>query len=187
MTTQNLPHEFSDESEKTGASGVASTEKIVDELKASICALSQRVDQLEQGRHAQFTLETQQKALLAVLTKIRESLDINIIFSAAVEELRHLLRADRVAIYRFDPDSNYSIGEFVAEDFLPGYDSVLAARIQDHCFGAKLTKHYGYRQVWVCNDIYQRGCWIAIPPFWNAFRCARTWWCRCSREALFGD
>ncbi|NET35138.1 MAG: GAF domain-containing protein [Cyanothece sp. SIO1E1] len=157
--------DFSDRNPEPVVSDALTTNLTIQELRANLATLSQRVAQLEAGQQAQLTLETQQKALLAVLTKIRESLDINIIFRSTAQELRHLLRADRVAIYRFEPDSNYSIGEFVAEDFLPGYESVLAARVQDGCFGNKLSKHYTYRQAWVCNDIYDRDlldCHITI-------------------------
>ncbi|MBP0006775.1 MAG: GAF domain-containing protein [Cyanobacteria bacterium SBC] len=53
-----------------------------------------------------------QTALASVIARIRESLDLNDIFNTTTHELRQLLQADRIAIYRFYSDFS---GEFVAE------------------------------------------------------------------------
>lgn len=133
--------------------GPSAIEITVQDLTTRLADLHDRVACLESTQPAQLTLATQQKALLAVLTKIRESLDINIIFRLTAQELRHLLQADRVAIYRFEPDSNYGVGQVIEEDLVLGYTSALAVPIQDDCFGEKLSKNYSYRQAWVCNNV----------------------------------
>lgn len=127
-------------------------------ISDSIAALQQQVSALEQRSGP--TIATQQTALLAVLSKIRESLDLAVIFRLTAQELRPVLQVDRVAIYQFEADSGYSIGKFVAEDSLPGFDSVLAAQVEDHCFGEKLQRNYNYRQAWACADVHQAG----LPP-----------------------
>ena len=69
----------------------------------------------------------QQKVLARVIEKIQRSPDISTIFRTATQELRSLLKADRVAIYRFNPDWS---GEFVAESVAAGWVSVIEA--QEH-------------------------------------------------------
>jgi two-component system sensor histidine kinase/response regulator len=54
----------------------------------------------------------QQRAILRVVERMRQTLDIEQIFRSTTDELRQLLKCDRVVIYRFHPDWN---GEFVAE------------------------------------------------------------------------
>ena len=67
----------------------------------------------------------QQKVLARVIEKIQRSPDISTIFRTATQELRSLLKADRVAIYRFNPDWS---GEFVAESVAAGWVSVIEAQ-----------------------------------------------------------
>jgi two-component system, sensor histidine kinase and response regulator len=76
-----------------------------------------------------------QKTLVNVVAKIRESLDLSIIFQSTATEVRQLLNADRVVVYRFLPDTNCCMGEIVSEDVLPQFSSALAARVEDPCFG----------------------------------------------------
>jgi PAS domain S-box-containing protein len=57
-----------------------------------------------------------------VLQRMRQSLDINTIFSATTEELRGVIKCDRVAIYEFNPDWS---GKFVAESVANGWRNLL--------------------------------------------------------------
>ncbi len=98
-----------------------------------------------------------QKALLAVVTKIRESLDLESIFKSTATEVRQLLDADRVGMYRFDPDSGYERGEFVSEDVVSPYQSALSAQIQDRCFGQNHATRYQQGHIWACPDVYTQG------------------------------
>jgi GAF domain-containing protein len=84
----------------------------------------------------------QQQALFGVVTKIRESLDVNAIFKATTTEVRRLLGADRVAVFRFAPECGYDCGAFVSEDVRGGFPEA-SCEIQDYCFGEK------YRPGWV--------------------------------------
>ncbi|MGD1874636.1 MAG: GAF domain-containing protein [Mastigocoleus sp.] len=111
----------------------------------------------------------QQKLLFDLVTKIRESLDINTIFQTVIRELRHILNTDRVGIYRFDPNSEYNEGEFISEDINDGIPSAIAAKIKDHCFGDTYASKYAQGRVHYVNDIYNAGlseCHINIlAPF----------------------
>lgn len=107
----------------------------------------------------------QQKALFGVIAKIRESLDLESIFKSTAIEVRQLLDADRVGMYRFNENTEFSCGEFVSESVLPQFDSALAAKISDHCFGENHAKYYQQGKIWACADIYQQGlpsCHIQI-------------------------
>ncbi|MBF2063704.1 MAG: GAF domain-containing protein [Calothrix sp. C42_A2020_038] len=98
-----------------------------------------------------------QKALASVIARIRESLDLQTIFKNTATEVRHLLQADRVGVFRFDPDLNWE-GEFVSEDVAPEWDSVMAARVYDHCFSEQFAPQYQLGKMNVIPDIYQAGC-----------------------------
>jgi light-regulated signal transduction histidine kinase (bacteriophytochrome)/CheY-like chemotaxis protein len=76
----------------------------------------------------------QQQTLMGVITKIRESLDLGKIFKATTQEVRQLLNADRVGVFRFEPDSDFTIGEIISEDVRPGYASGIGIPIRDDCF-----------------------------------------------------
>lgn len=106
-----------------------------------------------------------QRALLAVVSKIRESLDLESIFKSTATEVQQLLNADRVGMYRFDPDSHYEYGEFVSEAVRSPFPSALTARIRDRCFGSKRARDYHNGRIWACSDIYEqnlRPCHIEI-------------------------
>ncbi|MDY7013939.1 MAG: GAF domain-containing protein [Cyanobacteriota bacterium] len=72
-----------------------------------------------------------QRTLFRVISKIRESLNLETIFQATTTEVRRLLNADRATIFRFTPDSGYSEGQFVAEHVKRGFPSALSVKIQD--------------------------------------------------------
>lgn len=95
------------------------------------------------------------QALIGVINKIRESLDLETIFKTTSTEVRQLLNADRVAIYRFIPDSEWNDGEIVSEDVLPQYSPSLGAQVHDRCFGEQFAANYEKGYVQAVSDIYQ--------------------------------
>ncbi|MBD2092893.1 GAF domain-containing protein [Microcoleus sp. FACHB-1515] len=95
-----------------------------------------------------------ERAIAKVIDKIRRTLDIQTIFETTTTEVRQLLEADRVAVFRFDPDSDWKDGEFVSEAVLDGYDSAIATRIHDYCFGDQFAELYQKGRVQVVEDIY---------------------------------
>lgn len=129
---------------------------LYESLKKEMGLLQQRVIRLEQAG-SESAQVARQKTLFSVVTKIRESLDIDTIFRATATEVRQLLNADRVAIFRFNSASGYNEGEFVAEDVLPSYGSTFAAKVIDHCFGENYAIYYQRGRVWATRDIYEAG------------------------------
>ena len=106
----------------------------------------------------------QQKALTGVITRIRESLKLDTIFQTTVVEVRQLLKADRVGIFRFDPENDWE-GEFIYEDVALGFSSAIADRVYDHCFSENFAPLYSQGRVNAIADIYQhefKDCYIKI-------------------------
>jgi len=134
----------------------SSLTELYESLRQELVLLQQRVIRLEQAGSESVQV-ARQKTLFSVVTKIRESLDIDTIFRATATEVRQLLNADRVAIFRFDPASGYDEGEMVAEDVLPSYGSTLSAKVRDHCFGQNYAVYYQRGRVWATHDIYEAG------------------------------
>jgi PAS domain S-box-containing protein len=69
-----------------------------------------------------------ERVIATVLQRMRQTLDINSIFSATTCELQQVLNCDRVAIYRFNSDWS---GEFVAESVANGWVPLIAAQKHD--------------------------------------------------------
>ncbi|MEH2401375.1 GAF domain-containing protein [Nostoc sp.] len=113
-------------------------------------------EQQESHSNVTFSLRQneQQKALSGVITRIRESLDINVIFKITVTEVRQLLKTDRVSVFRFYPDLGWE-GEFIYEDVGGEWGSALAAKLRDHCFAAEFAQLYQQGRIKAIADIYQ--------------------------------
>ncbi len=107
----------------------------------------------------------QQDVLFRVVTKIRQSLDLETIFKITTTEVREILGADRVGIYRFDRDSGFNDGKIIAEDVLPPFTSALMRKVHDHCFGERYAEVYRKGRVHAMPDISQAGledCYRAV-------------------------
>lgn len=79
-------------------------------------ALQQAAYQLASCTDQLFQQIDQQQALDRIIDKIRSSSELDTLFKTTAVEVRQLLNADRVGVFRFDPDSGYDDGEFVSED-----------------------------------------------------------------------
>ena len=120
-------------------------------------------------QHNQTLLEAQyqaqqQKALTGVITRIRESLDLETIFKTTVTQVRQLLKADRVGVFRFDTKTDWE-GEFIYEDVADGFTSAMAIKIYDHCFSEKFAPLYQQGRVNAIADIHQeefKHCYLEI-------------------------
>ncbi|MEJ6483440.1 GAF domain-containing protein [Nostoc punctiforme UO1] len=132
-----------------------------------------------------------QKTIAITIEKIRQSLDLESIFRTSTVELRQLLNADRVAIYRFNPDWS---GEFVFESVAAGWISLIDEQLQrpelsknvSECSAKDLAKppvadtylqdteggSFSSCEVYrICNDIYNSGfsdCYIKILEIYQA-------------------
>lgn len=97
-----------------------------------------------------------QKALSGVVSRIRECVDIDAIFQTTVQEMRQLLNADRVGIFRLYPHLGWE-GEFIYEDVTPQWNPALTVRVHDHCFAGEFAALYQEGRMKVITDIYESG------------------------------
>ena len=67
-----------------------------------------------------------EKAIAFMMQRMRQTLEIEKIFSAATSELRQAINCDRVGVYRFNPDWS---GNFVAESVASGWKVLLESEI----------------------------------------------------------
>jgi signal transduction histidine kinase len=107
-------------------------------------------------KQAEIALRQQYDRLILlgeITQRIRQFLDLSTIFEVSVREIRQSIHADRIGIFKFDPDSNFCDGEFVSESVVEGFDSVIAIKIRDHCFGGQYADSYQQSRIQVVEDI----------------------------------
>ncbi len=127
----------------------ASESEFVQQIAEHLGVALQHSELLEQARFQ----AQQQKALAGVIARIRKTLNLDTLFKTTALEVRQLLKADRVAVFRFHPEQNWE-GEFVSEDVDSEWTSVLAAKVYDHCFGERFAPLYHQGRVQAVADIH---------------------------------
>jgi two-component system sensor histidine kinase/response regulator len=70
------------------------------------------ISERKQAEETLRQIAEREKAIARVIQQMRQTLDLEAIFTATTQELRQVINCDRIAIYRFNPDWS---GEFVAE------------------------------------------------------------------------
>lgn len=83
----------------------------------------------------------QERLVMAIALRIRQSLHLHEILNTTVTEVREFMQADRVFIYRFESD--YS-GSIIVESVGDNWTSALNFRVEDTCFIE--TRGEKYRQ-----------------------------------------
>ncbi|MBE9041613.1 GAF domain-containing protein, partial [Oscillatoriales cyanobacterium LEGE 11467] len=160
---------------------------VQDAMHRQVKTLNTSLERQVQERTAKLQQATeQQQVLYEVVTKIRQSLDVETVFKTTTDEVCRLLQADRVVIYRFNPDWS---GEFVAESVVPGWNCLMKEQHQqpqlsenvNECSvkdllevqkiddsylqetqGGAFARGQTYR---VCEDIYEAGfsdCYLKV-------------------------
>lgn len=105
------------------------------------------------------TLDVREKAehdrIFAMTTlKISRSLDGEEVLETAVHEVRQCLGAERVVIYRFDPDDS---GLVVVESVAESFASILGQGIYDPCLSQHYLEAYSHGRIQNTEDIYTSG------------------------------
>jgi diguanylate cyclase (GGDEF)-like protein/PAS domain S-box-containing protein len=111
--------------------------------------------------------QTQLEYLLAkTALRIRRSLKPTKILGITVAEVRKLLKAERVIVYRFDSDWSGVVAIESVQDYLP---AMLGKKIYDYCFAQNWVEPYKNGRIQVTNDVYSDGlsqCHIdLLAPF----------------------
>ena len=84
---------------------------------------------------------------------IRESLQQEDILEISVEEVRRVLKCDRVVVYSLNHDLRY--GSVIAESVAPGWTRALNKEIEDPCFEPTYREKYRDGRVRAWNNIYE--------------------------------
>ncbi|MDF5721129.1 MAG: GAF domain-containing protein [Rhizonema sp. PD37] len=106
-----------------------------------------------------------QLILFEVIASIQQSIDFNSIFMTTIGKLRRALDADRVVIYRFNPNLEFAGGEIVSEDVSPDFVSAFSVKIQDTCFKEIYATQYRQGRVRAITDIHNAGlkdCYVQM-------------------------
>jgi PAS domain S-box-containing protein len=85
-----------------------------------------------------------------ITLRIRQSLDINEILNTTVSEVRELLKADRVVMYRFDGEWE---GNIAVESVMPPWMAAMGNDVKDDCFRRGLWDSYRQGRTVVNNDV----------------------------------
>ncbi|NJL69579.1 MAG: PAS domain S-box protein [Microcoleus sp. SM1_3_4] len=95
-----------------------------------------------------------ERLAVAMLERIRSSLNLEEILTKAVEEVRHFLQVDRTVIYRFNPDwSGFIAVESVSENCF----SIAGMEIYDPCFGEGYVPLYKDGRIRATEDVHNAG------------------------------
>ncbi|HEY9658070.1 MAG TPA: PAS domain S-box protein, partial [Allocoleopsis sp.] len=122
-----------------------------------IAGIAEDITTHKQTEHQIQQQMERERLLREISQRIRQSLDLQSIFDTACQEIRQVLQADRVGIFKFYPESRHDDGEFVAEAVVNDVSSVLAIRVHDHCFGKNYSLLYAQGKYFVVDDIYCNG------------------------------
>lgn len=112
---------------------------------------------ITERKRTELALKTQaerEQLMRTVAQRIRQSLNLQDILNATVQEVRDLLGVDRVVVYQFDSEM---IGTIVAESVEPGWTVSLGVKIHDTCFqtGAGVEYYQGRKRA--IANIYEAG------------------------------
>ena len=93
-------------------------------------------------------------AAFSSLQRIHQSLDLGVVLSTTVAEVRQLLQVERVFLFRFEPDWS---GVVVVEDCALGCLPLQGQRVYDECFAEKWVSAYAQGRVQAVGDVEQAG------------------------------
>ncbi|MBG1245059.1 PAS domain S-box protein [Nostoc sp. NZL] len=119
-----------------------------------IIGLGQDITERKQTELALKAQAEREQLMRTVAQRIRQSLNLQDILNATVQEVRDLLGVDRVVVYQFDPEM---IGTIVAESVEPGWTVSLNVQIHDTCFQAGAGLEYYQRRKRAIANIYEAG------------------------------
>ncbi len=126
-------------------------------LESQAKELAEVVERDRQAIAQQEESTSRDRVVGRIVERFLQNQELEIIFSTTVREIRNLLDADRVGVFRFYPNAGFDDGEFIAEDVLPGYSSAKSVKIHDHCFGEQYAASYRDGRIQSVADIYNAG------------------------------
>lgn len=129
------------------------------EYGAVLVTVNQDITAHKEAQEALQQRAIQEKLLLRLTQAIRKHINLLEMLNTAVTEIRQTLEADRVAIYRFNPDwSGYFLAESVTLDWLPLVEFAENKKIwQDTYLQETEGGRFQKQQILVVPDIYKIG------------------------------
>ncbi len=107
--------------------------------------------QRKQSEQLRLAVE-RERAIGKIVDKIRQSQDLETIFRTTTQEVRmQLVKSDRVAVYRFEPDFS---GSYVAESVAGGWVRSLGVEFVDSYFQENKAVQFLQKPYAVVDDIY---------------------------------
>lgn len=127
-------------------------QQISDQLSSSLSKAASVDEVYQQSIELKKTTEYQQ-VLVDTIDKIRQSLDIDVVFQTATEEVLKQLDADRIAVAQFNSNWGYS---FISESFKYGCDPIVGniPPIEDAYIQASKGGKFVNHEVYIIDDIY---------------------------------
>ena len=120
----------------------------------AVCGIS---TDISQQKHTEAELResaARERTILKIVSKIRQTLDLDEIFQTTTNELRTTLKCDRLVFYRFNPDWS---GKFVAESVGQGWIHLVTNELQivwrDTCLQASQGGRYQEHKTFVVNNV----------------------------------
>ncbi len=105
-----------------------------------------------------FSTPIERESILREIThKIRQSLELSIVFETAVAKIHGLIQSDRVGICKFQSDFNFDEGKFVAEAVTTGFAPMLESTIYLAGIGECFAGHDRHSSISAVADTYTPG------------------------------
>ena len=132
---------------------------------------AQYLEQIQEQSNALSEAAEREQAVSKVVDKIRRSQDVKTIFETTTQEVRLLLKADRVGLYQFGDDWS---GEFVAESVATGWKALVGtqeAKVKDTYLQENKGGRYSRGESHVVSDIYNEGFDSCHIELLETFQC----------------
>ncbi|MEH2066880.1 MAG: PAS domain S-box protein [Nostoc sp.] len=119
-----------------------------------IIGIGQDITERKRSELAIIAQAEREQLMRTIAQRIRQSLNLQDILNVTVQEVRDLLKVERVVVYQFDREM---IGTIMAESVEPGWRVSLGAEVHDTCFqtGGGVEYYQGRKQA--LANIYQAG------------------------------
>ncbi|MBD0267863.1 MAG: diguanylate cyclase [Cyanobacteria bacterium Co-bin8] len=126
-------------------------QKIINASSSELAAKILEYERLKEEMEQQLKRE---RLVRTITEKIRQSLDIDDILSITVNEVRYLLKTDRVILFQFNDDWT---GQVVKESVAPNCLSIVGETIDEPCFRDRYVKYYRQGRVRAIDNIQEAG------------------------------
>ncbi|WP_414577034.1 GAF domain-containing protein [Anabaena sp. CCY 9402-a] len=119
-----------------------------------IIGTSSNITPAKQVAQARGNYAEREQVLAAILQRIHDALDLDVILHQTAQDVRECLNCDRILIYQMQTGQN---GVVIAEATANPDLSLLGKHFQDPCLSIKQKEHHGRCCTEIIEDIYASG------------------------------